>query len=147
FFTPGAGSGGQTPANVWTAGAFIAATGSINGVAATTDTFQITGVVILPGVEVPSAARSPLIMRPYDQELMTCRRYWQLRQLAFDMQATVVGQVLVHNIQFDPPMRATPALTVGTPYFTPSGVGAVNPIASGTSTPYGITLSAPSTAT
>ena len=41
------------------------------------DIFRITGVVVLPGIEAPSAARSPLIMRPYDQELLTCQRYWQ----------------------------------------------------------------------
>src|SRR4029077_2126563 len=29
------------------------------------------------GVELPSAARSALIMRPFDQELMACQRYYE----------------------------------------------------------------------
>jgi hypothetical protein len=37
---------------------------------------SITGVIILPGIEAPTAAQSPLIMRPYDQELQTCARYY-----------------------------------------------------------------------
>jgi hypothetical protein len=38
--------------------------------------FSITGVVALPGIEAPSAERSPLIMRPYAEELLTCQRYY-----------------------------------------------------------------------
>ena len=63
-------------ANAWVVANVIAAPGQVNGVAATSDAFRITGVVVLPGIEAPSAARSPLIMRPYDQELATCRRYF-----------------------------------------------------------------------
>jgi hypothetical protein len=63
--------------NAWVVGNFIAAPGQVNGVAATSDVFRITGVVVLPGIEAPSAARSPFIMRPYDQELATCQRYLQ----------------------------------------------------------------------
>jgi hypothetical protein len=64
-------------ANAWVSSDFNGATGATNGVAATSDTFQITGVVLLPGIDAPFAARSALIMRPYDQELMTCLRYWE----------------------------------------------------------------------
>jgi hypothetical protein len=72
-----AGTSWQTAAGAWTAGNFLGATGTINGVAATTDIMMITGVVVLPGIEAPSAARSPFIMRPYDQELVTCQRYFR----------------------------------------------------------------------
>jgi hypothetical protein len=64
-------------ANTWIATPCAAAPGQINGVAATTDIFRITGVVVLPGVESPTAARSALIMRPLDQELITCKRYYR----------------------------------------------------------------------
>jgi len=64
-------------ANAWVVGNYTAVPGQINGIAATSDVFRLTGVVVLPGVEAPSAARSPFIMRPYDQELMTCMRYYQ----------------------------------------------------------------------
>jgi hypothetical protein len=62
--------------NSWLAGNYFAGIGQINAVAATSDAFRITGVVVLPGVEAPSAARSPYIMRPFDQEITTCRRYY-----------------------------------------------------------------------
>jgi hypothetical protein len=80
-FAMAAGSASLGPANAWattSTAAYIGVTGMINGVAALTDTFQITGVVLLPGIELPSASRAPLIMRPYDQELMLCRRYLQV---------------------------------------------------------------------
>ena len=62
--------------NTWLASNVTSASGQVNAAAATTDVFRITGVVVLPGIEAPSAARSPLIMRPYDQELLTCKRYF-----------------------------------------------------------------------
>ena len=61
FITPG----------VWVAGAAVGVPGMVN-ILAVTDTFQITGVVILPGIQLPTAAQSPLIMRPFDQELAYC---------------------------------------------------------------------------
>jgi hypothetical protein len=72
-----AGSGFVGAANVWVGANQLGVTGTINGVAATTDTFQITGLISLPGIELPSAARAPFIMRPFGQELLTCQRYWQ----------------------------------------------------------------------
>jgi len=65
------------PANAWGPGNCVGVNGTFNGVSAVA-TFYITGVVVLPGTEAPSAARSALIMRPFDQELITCKRYWQL---------------------------------------------------------------------
>jgi hypothetical protein len=63
-------------ANTWMTGAYLAAPGQVNGVAATSDVFRITGVTVLPGTQAPTAAQSPNIMRPYDQELVTCQRYY-----------------------------------------------------------------------
>jgi hypothetical protein len=61
----------------WYSANYTAAPGQVNAAGATTDVFRITGVVVLPGIEAPSAARSPFIMRPYDQELLLCKRYFQ----------------------------------------------------------------------
>ena len=76
-FTLMAGTTHQNAAGAWVAGNKYAATGTINAVASMSDTMLITGVVVLPGFEAPSAARSPLILRPYDQELVTCKRYYE----------------------------------------------------------------------
>jgi len=77
-----AGSTFTTSAGVWSAGNFVGVTGTVNGIAATADAFYLTGVIVLPGIEAPSAARSPFIMRPYDQELVTCMRYFEAWPLA-----------------------------------------------------------------
>ena len=64
-------------ANTWLNGSVVAAPGQVNLASVASSWARISTVIILPGLEAPSAARSPLIMRPYDQELLTCKRYWQ----------------------------------------------------------------------
>jgi len=77
-FSCGCGPTFTAPSNnTWLNGNYLAGVGQINAVAATSDFFRLTSVVVLPGIEAPSAARSPLIMRPFDQELMTCKRYYE----------------------------------------------------------------------
>jgi hypothetical protein len=36
----------------------------------------MTGLIVLPGIELPASDRAPLIMRPFDRELELCRRYY-----------------------------------------------------------------------
>lgn len=75
-FVPACFSGSLTTPGAWMNGNFVGATGSINGGAATTDTFQITGLIILPGLELPMVGSSPSIMRPFDQELFRSQRFY-----------------------------------------------------------------------
>jgi hypothetical protein len=98
-------------ANSWLAGNYVAAPGQVNGVATTSDSFRITGVVVLPGTEAPSAARSSLIMRPYDQELLTCQRYYETQSgtLGAGLCYNAVGAVI--NLSFRP-KRAIPSLVL-----------------------------------
>jgi hypothetical protein len=76
-FAMAVGSSMAGTSGTWAASNLDGATGSTNGAAATSDSFQITGVVVLPGIELPSSARSALIMRPYDQETLLCLRYYE----------------------------------------------------------------------
>lgn len=55
----------------------VAVTGSINIAATNANTFEMTGLVVLPGLELPAANKAPFIMRPFDQEVVLCKRYWQ----------------------------------------------------------------------
>jgi hypothetical protein len=64
--------------NTWTAANLVGATGTTNGVAATSDTFQITGLIVLPGIEVPLVDRAPFIMRPFDKEIDECQRLYEM---------------------------------------------------------------------
>jgi hypothetical protein len=115
-FTLMAGSNQQAAAGAW-AGAFkFGATGTTNGVAAITDVFYLTGVVVLPGIEAPSAERSPLIMRPYDQELLTCKRYFHKINFASseyiaNLQAFSAIQTSGRLFDFPVEMRTAPAAT------------------------------------
>ena len=107
MFALASGSSATAPtANVWGAN-FDGAPGQVNGIAATSDVFAITGVVVLPGIEAPSAARSPLIMRPYDQELVMCKRYWQ------QLQGVVVDTPAAAQSRVFPGMWAIPTVTGG----------------------------------
>jgi hypothetical protein len=63
-------------ANTWVTGSYICAPGQINAIASTSDVFRIGGVIVLPGTSAPTAAQSPMIMRPFDQELLLCQRYY-----------------------------------------------------------------------
>jgi hypothetical protein len=111
--TVAAGSTWQaSSANTWLAGNFKTVAGAINGAAATSDRFRITGVVVLPGIEAPSAARSPLIMRPFDQELITCQRYFYFALAGLQTTAT---NAFFYSVSYSHPvaMRADPTVTLG----------------------------------
>jgi hypothetical protein len=71
--------------------------------------FSITGVVVLPGLEGPSAARSAFIMRPYDQELGVCRRYFRFAD-GSALRGGQSGNATSVNIQGEtsPQMRVGP---------------------------------------
>ena len=125
-FVMAAGSTFTAPTvNTWHAGNYISAPGQVNNVATTSDVFRITGVVVLPGIEAPSAERSALIMRPYDQELVTCMRYYQ--KISNPPGAGVTnGSLLLFGWSFPlaVPMRATPtALMTGNVDFTTPTAG------------------------
>jgi hypothetical protein len=105
-----AGSGFVGAANVWVGTNQLGVTGTVNGAAATTDTFQITGLISLPGIELPSAARAPFIMRPYDQELWTCQRYWQPCPMFSGVSDTASTFQCFGSLH--PPMRVTPTLGI-----------------------------------
>ena len=130
-----AGTTYQSPAGAWAANGAVGVTGTINGVAATTDYMLLTGVVVLPGIEAPSAERSPLIMRPYDQELVTCQRYYaksfpvgtnpaNVSASTFTAIATAytVNALITHSIALPRRMRATPTMT----YYSPTTGSPVN---------------------
>jgi hypothetical protein len=109
-FALACGSTNTAPsANAWLAGSYAAAPGQINAVAATTDVFRITGVIVLPGNEAPSAARSPFVMRPYDQELLICQRYYQRMLITtLGYYSTLAGGSLYTSLQLKTLMRAAP---------------------------------------
>jgi hypothetical protein len=72
----------------------------------------LTGLIVLPGIEVPSSSRAPLIMRPYNHELRLCQRYFGFNRPATGFWAANSATALYANAIFDAPMRAIPTVSV-----------------------------------
>jgi hypothetical protein len=123
-----AGSTVCTAPGVWTAGLFWGVSGTVNCCATTSDNFAISGLVVLPGSQAPTAAQSPLIMRPFDQELATCQRYYEKSwdyaatanslpgSVGISVNYTVAGVYALFSIaQYSVRKRANPTLNVFSP--------------------------------
>jgi hypothetical protein len=78
-------------ANTWAASNFWGVTGSINGVAATSDFMNITGVVLVPGSSPPTAAQAFSFVKPFDVELALCQRYYEKAQAYANLPNAVAG--------------------------------------------------------
>jgi hypothetical protein len=128
-----AGSSAGQPPNVWTAGGAVLATGITNLVVTTSDWVLLTGLIVLPGIEAPSSDRSPLIMRPYDQELLTCQRYYEETYSSARFHATIAGLVLDVPVYWKAVKRAAPTTAVKTAgtRVNLAGVTVINPTAMG----------------
>jgi hypothetical protein len=100
-------------ANTWVAGNIICAADQTNFVAQAGNTMRFTGLIVLPGIEVPNAVQSPYIARPFPEELMICKRYWQkLGNIVVDPSDKFVSYTLPVV------MRTAPAVSCGVPGFT-----------------------------
>ena len=70
----------------------------------------LTGVVVLPGAQAPTAAQSPLLMRPYDQELVTCHRYYDMGITSLDAHPPGGSVAASVRVQYKTQMRAQPTI-------------------------------------
>ena len=134
-FSFGAGTTYRTAPNTWTAGNFIATTSTTNFLAAT-GAHYITGVVVIPGNEAPSAARSPFIMRPYDEELLTCQRYLYRRDYASGVWFSVLQAYSTNNasgpiIEFPVTMRIAPTVITSGAFVMTNISGSTFPVTGG----------------
>lgn len=76
-FCFGAGSNFHGLPDAWTAAEIFATSSTTNFFASNNNVACITGLAVLPGIELPDASRSPLIARPFPPELELCKRhYW-----------------------------------------------------------------------
>jgi len=110
-FCFGAGSTFQGQNGTWSPAQKLATSATTNFLFAAGAQSCITGVVILPGIEAPSATRSSLIMRPYDQELVTCQRYYTRTEATARYFAVAAGYNLENEIYWQVKMRSAPTLT------------------------------------
>jgi hypothetical protein len=78
--------------------------------------FNITGLVAIPGIELPSAQRLPLIARSIDQELPLSKRYYERNDGVLDSAMwsgnTTSGSTYYIHTRFQVRKRAAPAMTL-----------------------------------
>ena len=114
-FTIAAGTTNIAPStNTWLAGAYMAASGQVNGVASGSNIFRFTGVTVLPGTQAPTAAQSPNIMRSYGEELVACQRYYY-KTIVGLMNYSTGGQPIGIWLPHPTTMRAAPTLSFPAP--------------------------------
>jgi len=117
--TMASGSTFLAPPDAWANGLFYGATGADNGIASTSDYMEITGVVVLPGIELPNAERARLIMRSADEEARLCYRYvHHNRERMPGFMLTLAGnQAVVVQHQAFVVMRSDPIVSLTTNTF------------------------------
>lgn len=124
------GSSRVGTAGAWAGSDYSGVTGTTNGVAATSDSFQITGLIVLPGIEVPASDRAPFIMRPFPDALAVCQRYyWKTfpyatapaqnagttGALEWATIAAGASTTRMATLKFPMPMRTAPTMTLYNP--------------------------------
>ena len=91
----------------WIAADCSGAAGTTNGVAAVSDEFYIGNVIVLPGLYQPGAERAAHAMRPADEELRVCQRYYEKSFAASVAPATGLGEAQAFEfIQIGPALAA-----------------------------------------
>jgi hypothetical protein len=117
------GSSRVGSASAWAGSDLSGVTGTTNGVAATSDAFQITGVfgvALVNGVSVadlPDAGHAPFILRPLDEQIPLCLRYLWMLKPGVNPAAVATGGAfgaseVLFVLQFPVKMRAPPSLTI-----------------------------------
>jgi hypothetical protein len=133
IFTIACGATLAGPAGAWASINYLGAAGTTNGVAATSDVFQIAGVSLLPGTTIVSAANSPLLKRSYPKEILLCSRYYYRLDATQTFAYALMNTALYrrYSFKFLVPMRVAPTVsfsaTSGAGSFTSLDVSAVSP--------------------
>lgn len=95
----------------------VGVTGTVNGVAATTDVFRIGQIMLVPGNRLPSGLLSPRFFRPQHIESELARRYYRTSEAGFDSGFSgdaVSGATYQATYSFLPPMCGVPNVTLTT---------------------------------
>jgi len=148
-FTIAAGTNFIGNANAWNSGNKLTVAGAINAAQTTSDRFRLRGVMVNMGTVAPTADRLPYILRPHDEELRLCQRYFQTTVPASG--GTIVGSGMVNSAtaawfyhRFAVPMRVPPTLNgsspapgnynalVGASVFNASAIAILTPSTEGT---------------
>lgn len=117
-----AGSAMVGAADAWVTAGYVGATGTGNGVSDTTDTFQLTDVVVLPGYHEFSG--TDRLQRPEMEELALCQQQLEYKTHSPRFTAGGVGY-WSFPLSFAPKVSDTPSITVVSTGATANLTGAV----------------------
>jgi hypothetical protein len=95
-------------AGAWANIGYIGTNTTVNG-AASNNRLSVTGLIMLPGIELPPAAQSALVVRPYDLEVLLCQRQYEKAEIM--MQAPVAGP-MIQTFTWKTSMRSVPTCTL-----------------------------------
>jgi hypothetical protein len=125
-----AGTTWQGGAGNWTATDLIATASQVNFLESVGNTFAITGIQLEEG-----QFATPLEVRPYQQELEMCRRYFQT--FVFSELPGAIGRVInttqvVTDLNYATPLRSSPTVTypIATGFNTPAANDGFNTVSS-----------------
>jgi hypothetical protein len=112
-------SAGKTASPVapgsWTATSAVQTTNATNLLGVNNNQTIMTGLILLPGLELPPSDRAPLLMRPFDQELALVKRYFQ-RWMQPALRGVIDAGTTTNADRMGMPlpveMRIAPALTI-----------------------------------
>jgi hypothetical protein len=99
-----AGTSGQTPAGVWTAGNFCGTANQLNFAGTVTNIFELFDVSFTEGTVAP-AFQAP----DYASEILACKRYFQMVGVSANVWHGD-GNAYAWPFPLDVPMRASPTL-------------------------------------
>lgn len=91
----------------WGSSLVTQTTNSTNLLATNNNLCILTGVILLPGADLPSSSGVRLLARPYSEELRLCRRYWQSYSIIVESPALAQSHILPVA------MRTAPTITGG----------------------------------
>ena len=102
-------------AGSWGSTNTTATTGSTqNNLSSANDAAVVTGLIVLPGIELPPSSRAPLVMRPFAHELFECHRTY-VDSVTGSVEGYIDGANNVScRLYFPRPMRVAPTLTAKT---------------------------------
>lgn len=110
---------------------YVMVAGTMNIAATNGNTFEITGLVVVPGLDIPSGSHGPQILRPYTEELGLCQRYLEFGNEPIFYLPGQASTTMFIYVPFQIRKRAAPTITLtswsyynsGTPTAFGGGLG------------------------
>ena len=132
IFCFGSGSTYRGTANAWSSTFTFSTAATSNFLNLNGTQCQIGGLMVLPGNEAPSAERSAFVKRPYEQDLLICKRYFYNGIVPLVGCCSASTAAARMKARHPVTMRIAPSLTLASPLPVFNGVTATTLTSIGT---------------